>query len=89
MTILGRLPVRDHVPRADLSGADLTGTQLKGTKLTGTQLNRADLTRAQLDAANLTDAQGLTQGQEDVANGDTETRLPPGLARPPSWPPAS
>lgn len=99
--VLARLPHRNGVPRADFTGADLTGPaslnhlNLTGANLSGVDLVRANLSGAQLGGANLTDARlsganltsarELVQGQVDVAVGDGETRLPPGLTRPGSW----
>jgi hypothetical protein len=34
VSILGRLPFRENIPRADLTGAHLTGAQLNGANLT-------------------------------------------------------
>ncbi|WP_261565125.1 pentapeptide repeat-containing protein [Frankia gtarii] len=51
--VLARLPYRDAVPRADLTGADLTGP----ASLTDLALPNADLSRARLAEANLTGAQ--------------------------------
>lgn len=51
--VLARLPHRDAVPRADLTGADLTGP----ASLTDLTLPDADLSRARLAEANLTGAQ--------------------------------
>ena len=60
--VLARLPDRDGVPRADLTGSDLTGPAsltglaLGGADLRAVDLRRADLAGAQLDDANLTAA---------------------------------
>ncbi|ONH56927.1 hypothetical protein CcI49_26120 [Frankia sp. CcI49] len=66
LTVLGRLPIRAGVPRADLSGANLTGARLNwanltsarldGVVLTGAKLDRSNLSYAHLGRANLTDA---------------------------------
>src|SRR5439155_16163688 len=87
---------------ADLIGADLRGADLRGAKLRGAYLIGADLKGADLRGADLTgaDLRGadlsgadlggsifLTQSQLDSANGDTDTTVPPGLARPPHWSP--
>jgi hypothetical protein len=55
LTVLGRLPVRDGTPRADLRGADLTGAVLERANLSGAWLNRANLTGALMRGAVLTD----------------------------------
>jgi uncharacterized protein YjbI with pentapeptide repeats len=77
---------------ADLSGANLRGAYLIGANLDGADLRRADLTGADfrgadLSGADLTDSIFLIQSQLDAAKGDTETRLPPWLARPTHWSP--
>ncbi|MBO0822443.1 MAG: pentapeptide repeat-containing protein [Actinobacteria bacterium] len=66
LTVLGRLPARSGLSRADLSGAnlagahlagaDLTKANLRGANLTGAYLYRADLAEADLYRANLTEA---------------------------------
>lgn len=56
LTILGRLPHRQGVPRADLRGSVLRTADLERADLAGTWLNRADLTNALLRGANLTHA---------------------------------
>ncbi len=67
ITVLGRLPHREGVSRADLVGADLTGAQLgradlararlAGTDLSGACLVETNLTRAELIGVNLRGAQ--------------------------------
>ncbi|MBL7494658.1 pentapeptide repeat-containing protein [Frankia sp. AgB1.9] len=57
--VLGRLPRRDDVPRADLDGAELTGTaSLEGLNLTAADLHltAADLHAVHLGEADLTSA---------------------------------
>jgi hypothetical protein len=66
LTVLGRLPHLEHVPRADLAGAylpgadlgmaDLAGADLGGVDLTGAHLAQVDLTGASLLGATLIDA---------------------------------
>lgn len=63
--VLTRLPVRDDIPRADLTGADLTGpASLAGLQfspsasLEGVDLGRADLSEARLSGVNLTGIRG-------------------------------
>jgi hypothetical protein len=56
LTVLGRLPHRKGLSRADLTGANLTGANLRGANLTGADLTKADLTDADLTGANLTGA---------------------------------
>jgi uncharacterized protein YjbI with pentapeptide repeats len=68
---------------ANLSGADLRGADLSGTDLSGAILRGANLFAANLSRANLRGAEGLTQEQLDLANGDESTRLPSELKHPP------
>jgi hypothetical protein len=56
LTVLGRLPTRDGVPRVDLTEAHLPHAQMHSANLTDAQLHRANLTGAWLLGANLTDA---------------------------------
>ncbi|WP_322755902.1 pentapeptide repeat-containing protein [Frankia sp. Cas3] len=56
LTVLGRLPARAGVPRADLTGAVLTGAVLTGAVLTGASLFEATLTHADLGGVDLTGA---------------------------------
>jgi uncharacterized protein YjbI with pentapeptide repeats len=56
LTVLGRLPQRPEIPRADLSEAQLSGAQLQKANLSGAQLDGANLSGAQLEKANLSEA---------------------------------
>jgi uncharacterized protein YjbI with pentapeptide repeats len=58
LTILGRLPSRSEVMRADLSGAHLEGARLvnadlRGARLRGTHLRAADLRDSHLEGADI------------------------------------
>jgi hypothetical protein len=69
---------------ANFTGATFRNADLTGANLGHSNLTRADLTGARLDitsikGANLATAKGLTQAQIDLACGDAETKLPPGL----------
>jgi len=90
---------RDRVG-ADLIGAKLTGANLRGISLRGAYLLGADLRDTDLDCtdllgadlrgadirgARMTDSLFLTQPQVDAARGDSDTRLPRILSRPPQW----
>lgn len=57
LTVLGRLPMRAGVSRADFTDVDLSYADLSGANLTGAQLGDANLTHADLSQANLTEAQ--------------------------------
>jgi uncharacterized protein YjbI with pentapeptide repeats len=57
LTVLGRLPQRPGVSRADLSQAKLSGARLVKANLSGAQLSRANLSDARLDEVDLSDAQ--------------------------------
>ena len=48
VTVLGRLPLRPGIQRADLAGANLSGADLRGANLTEANLVEADLTWANL-----------------------------------------
>ena len=85
-----------EMQRTDLAGAQLQGADLSNAKLEGAQLQGADLTLADLRGwvirgailrgADLTDAQhDMTQGQLDLAFGDSATQLPEGLVAPCHW----
>jgi uncharacterized protein YjbI with pentapeptide repeats len=65
-----------NLARADLRGVPLPGANLTGTYLYLTLIAGADLSQAT----------GLKQEQLDLACGSNETRLPPGLKGPQSWP---
>ncbi|MFI7273020.1 pentapeptide repeat-containing protein [Streptomyces sp. NPDC049879] len=90
---------KDH-RGADLMGARLRGAALRGATLRGALLIAADLRKADLRTADLlgadlrdtdlrgadlTDALFMTQPQLNAAKGDTATRIPPHLTRPPHW----
>jgi uncharacterized protein YjbI with pentapeptide repeats len=64
--------------------ADLTGADLREADLLG-----ADLRGARLAGADLRGALFLTQQQVGAALGDSGTRIPTRLLRPPQWPAAS
>ncbi|HEU4946544.1 MAG TPA: pentapeptide repeat-containing protein [Kribbella sp.] len=80
---------------AKLRGADLRGANLRGAYLIGADLRDADLRLADLIGADLrdTDLRGadladclfLTQTQANAARGDSATKLPAALTRPPHW----
>jgi uncharacterized protein YjbI with pentapeptide repeats len=56
LTVLGRLPTRPRVNRADLSDANLTKADLRNLTLTGANLSGAQLVGAALSNTNLTGA---------------------------------
>lgn len=68
---------------ARLEGANLTRANLKGAILSGARLAGAVLSDTDLRGVDLTKAKGINQSQIDVACVNGETRLPPGLTRPP------
>ncbi|MEV0387359.1 pentapeptide repeat-containing protein [Nonomuraea sp. NPDC050643] len=70
---------------ANLRGAYLIGADLRGADLRQADLIGADLRGADLSGADLTGALFLTQAQVNAARGDTATRLPAALTRPPHW----
>lgn len=86
--------------RADLMGANLKGKDLRGANFRGAFLIAADLRDANLKAADLigcdlrdADLRGadlgesifLTQAQINSAKGNSHTKLPHMLSRPPHW----
>jgi uncharacterized protein YjbI with pentapeptide repeats len=68
-----------NLTKADLSEANLEGASIWA------DLNSANLKGANLNSANLSLAVNLTQAQIDSANGNVQTRLPPGLRMPEHW----
>ena len=62
---------------------------LAGASLAATNLENAYLYRTNLEGVDLSRATGLTEVQLRGSCGNTETRLPSGLAPPPDWPCAS
>ena len=70
--------------RAYLARADLRQAQLSKADLSDVELYLADLR-----GADLSQALGLVQAQLEETCGDDTTKLPAGLAPPPSWPCAS
>jgi uncharacterized protein YjbI with pentapeptide repeats len=56
LTVLGRLPARPGVDRADLSSANLAGANLSHVNLAGANLSHANLAGASLPQAHLTGA---------------------------------
>ncbi|MGX5656461.1 pentapeptide repeat-containing protein [Geodermatophilus nigrescens] len=71
--------------RAGLRGAYLIAADLRSADLRGADLLGADLRGADLRGADLTGALFLTRPQVAAARGDSATRLPAGLERPPHW----
>jgi hypothetical protein len=76
---------RANLEDANLKGANLDSAYLVRANLQGAFLERADLREATLDGANLAKAINLTQRQVDLAHGDQDTNLPPGIIKPESW----
>ncbi|OLT50439.1 pentapeptide repeat-containing protein [Cellulosimicrobium sp. CUA-896] len=70
---------------SDLRGALLLGADLRGTDLTAVDLLGADLRGADVRGADLSHALFLLPPQVGAARGDTVTRLPSALDRPPHW----
>lgn len=75
---------------ADLRGASLRGAlliaaDLRDANLTYSDLLGADLRDTDLRGADLTGSLFLTQSQLEAARGDSRTKLPGWLARPPHW----
>jgi uncharacterized protein YjbI with pentapeptide repeats len=70
---------------ANLRGAYLIGADLRGADLRLADFIGADLRDTDLSGADLTGCLFLTQSQVNAAKGDTATKLPPSLLRPPHW----
>lgn len=70
---------------ANLRGACLIAADLRGTELIGTDFIGADFRDADIRGADLTKSIFLTQAQINAAKGDTSTKLPSSLTRPPYW----
>lgn len=69
---------------ANFTNASFRGTELSGANLAGAKMDGADLTGARTSitsflGTDLRRVKGLTQAQLDIACGDDETLLPPGL----------
>lgn len=76
---------KTNLKGADLRGACLIAANLKGVDLSGADLIGADLRDADLSGANLTDSIFLTQAQINTTKGNSLTKLPMMLVRPPYW----
>ena len=82
--------------RAHFAGADLTDasfnfanvarTHFTGAKLDGVNMKGAYTYLMRIEGTDLSNTQGLTQDQLDIACGDDATGLPAGLAAAPDWP---
>ncbi len=70
---------------ADLRGAYLKGADLRGADLSFADMLGADTRDADLRGANLEKSIYLTQMQVNAARGDTATKLPAWMQRPPHW----
>ncbi|MBP1872308.1 uncharacterized protein YjbI with pentapeptide repeats [Ensifer adhaerens] len=71
-----------HFSRANLSRADFSGASFAGFS----KFDRSILFLTRIEGADLSAATGLQQSQIDTACGDADTKLPPGLSVPASWP---
>jgi uncharacterized protein YjbI with pentapeptide repeats len=70
---------------ANFAGALLIASNMSNSNLKGANLIGADLRDADIRGANLEDVIFLTQAQVNTAIGDSNTKLPSSLARPPYW----
>nr|WP_255472840.1 pentapeptide repeat-containing protein [Planomicrobium sp. CPCC 101079] len=87
--------IKSNMMGAKLKGADLHGANLRGVFLIAADLSGADMRKtdligadlrdANLSGANLTGSLFLTQAQVNSATGDSQTKLPSGLAIPRHW----
>ena len=87
--------------KSELGRADFDNAVLTGARFSYADLSRADLSNAnfegplildhtfmlltRIEGVDLSAAQGLQQGQIDIACGDTKTKLPLGLKAPSRW----
>jgi uncharacterized protein YjbI with pentapeptide repeats len=71
---------------ADLARAEIARTVFRGASLAGSNLTDAYTYLTHFEATDLSQTQGLVQQQLDAACGDAQTKLPPGLLVPASWP---
>lgn len=67
---------------AKLIGANLSGADLSETNLSGADCSRLNIDSARLQSADLSKAVNLTQPQIDKVYGNSETKLPGGMAIP-------
>lgn len=67
---------------ANFAGANLTNASFVGSYLRGANFKGANLTGANFAGANMATARGLTQGQLNMACGDSSTMLPAGKTIP-------
>lgn len=79
-----------RLSKTDLRGANLRGTfliaaDLRESDLRGADLIGADLRDADLRGADLRNSLFLTAAQLNSAKGDSSTRLPSSLSKPPHW----
>ena len=65
-----------YIARANFSGVNLARVNLGG----------AYMLRTRFEGADLSQAEGLTQQQIEIACGDDKTKLPNDLQRPAAWP---
>ena len=88
--------------KAELGRADFDKAVISGVRFSLANLSRADLSHAtfegplvfdsafmyltRIEGLDLSAAQGLEQGQIDLACGDAKTKLPAGLKAPSGWP---
>ena len=83
--LVGARLQKADLQKANLRGAYLIGADLRNADLRQADLIGADLRDANLEGADLTGALFLTQSQVNAAQGDSATKLPPAVARPPHW----
>lgn len=69
----------------DFSGACLIAANLKGVDLSQANFIGADLRDTDISGADLTNSIYLTQSQINTAKGDSSTKIPKSLIRPPYW----
>lgn len=70
----------------DFSYSNLSRAQLEGAVLRDVVMTGSYLYLTQLSDADLTTVKDLTQAQIEIACGNAQTKLPPGLSAPQGWP---
>lgn len=66
--------------------ANLARADLRGASLDGTDFTQAYFYRTKLEGVDLSRTKGLKREQLELSCGNDETKLPPGVDRPVSWP---
>ncbi|MGL5694966.1 MAG: pentapeptide repeat-containing protein [Peptostreptococcaceae bacterium] len=82
---IGSNLTKSNLLGANFAGALLIAANLKNTDLAGANLIGVDMRDTDISGADLSNSLFLTQSQINSANGDSKTKLPPFINRPPYW----